>query len=569
MLPLGPWELALPDTLASIPQPVLLAALYLGFWWLLALLLRFFLFGLIRALARRSENEIDDVVLDVSRRPLLLTLTLLGLIFSLEALRLEETFAGDLRRWLTAGLVVIITYWAWRLVKEVVIHYGEQFARRSETRLDDVLLPIVNQFAPLALFLIGGSIALQYLGVRLDALLVAIGGAAFILAFALQDILSNVFSGLSLLVDTPFRYGDLITLEGGQVCQVVKIGVRVTQLYDIHEHAVIYMPNSKLANERLVNLMQPTPELFSSLRLEIDRQADVELVLQIVDHVLDGHPDVLGVPDKKLPAVSEFSVLSPAKQQNGVERLQAEQRLDHRLLAAAQALHDLAEDVARKQAGGLSRSELAAIRADLDPVLNQLGRLPNLDRRLGAYRGGIELFLQSIIEEVGAASLAGVTWDWVGSWAADPDLEAGVDDVRLRAEGASRILSLLRRAEDLRQRVQRLDMLELRLDDNLLNLSRWLLTAYKQPVPPWKCSGVSFKGFQDGGLNFSVYFLVDNIELEHFFRQARVEAQVRREISRRFREAGIEFASPRHQVAFTHGAPRTDGQPGLTIPLPR
>src|SRR3989304_5190459 len=186
------------------------------------------------------------------------------------------------------------TYWLWRLLKEVVIHYGERIARRSESRVDDVLLPIVNQFAPIVLFVIGGAAILQELGIRLDALLVAIGGAAFILAFALQDILSNVFSGLSLLVDTPFRYGDLIRLEDGTVCQVVRIGVRVTQLYDIDTHAILYMPNSKLANERLVNLMQPTPELISSIRLELARETDVERTRDILNAGLEGHPDPAG-----------------------------------------------------------------------------------------------------------------------------------------------------------------------------------------------------------------------------------------------------------------------------------
>ena len=149
-------------------------------------------------------------------------------------------------------------------------------------------------------------IVAKYLGVQLDALLVAIGGAAFIMAFALQDILSNVFSGLSLLVDTPFRYGDLISLEDGKVCQVIKIGVRVTQLYDIGAHAVIYAPNNKLANERLVNLMQPTPELISVVPIEVDQDSDPERVRGLLNDVLLGHPDCQNFGRKFKPAFSRF-----------------------------------------------------------------------------------------------------------------------------------------------------------------------------------------------------------------------------------------------------------------------
>jgi MscS family membrane protein len=273
----------------------------------------------IRILVRRTESDVEDVVLDVSRRPVVVIILLLGLVDSLNALALEIDlpWVETAGRWLMASVIAVLTYWAWRLLKEVVIHYGERIAQRSETRVDDVLLPIVNQFAPIVLFIIGGSTILQYLGIRLDALLVAIGGAAFILAFALQDILSNVFSGLSLLVDTPFRYGDLVKLEDGTVCQVVKIGVRVTQLFDIDTHAVIYMPNSKLANERLSNLMQPTPELISSVRMVIARGSDVERVRQILIDILDGHPDLLGEIPTKLQRIRDFAVLPEAKRRRG------------------------------------------------------------------------------------------------------------------------------------------------------------------------------------------------------------------------------------------------------------
>src|SRR3990170_5124579 len=254
------WDIPLPPGLTFLDQPWASALATFVFWLLIAVVLQFVVFGIIKALARRSETEIEDVIVDVSRRPLVLAIVLAGAVYSVEALGMETGLAEGVRRGLVAGLMAVATYWIWRMMKEVVLHYAEILARRSETRADDVLVPIVNQFAPIVIFSVGGAVILQYLGVQLDALLVAIGGAAFIMAFALQDILSNVFSGLSLLVDTPFRYGDLISLEDGKVCQVVRIGVRVTQLYDIDSHAIIYMPNSKLANERLINLMQPTPE---------------------------------------------------------------------------------------------------------------------------------------------------------------------------------------------------------------------------------------------------------------------------------------------------------------------
>lgn len=554
MIQIWRWDVALPPGFEFLEGELGSALATLGFWLLVALVLQFVILRIAKAAARRISGEVEDVIIDVTRRPLIVAILLVGARASLAAFGLQPGLVETLDRWLGAGLMGVATYWLYRMLKEVVLHYGERLARRSENRVDDVLLPIVNQFAPLALFLIGGSLILQHLGLRLDALLVAIGGAAFILAFALQDILSNVFSGLSLLVDTPFRYGDLVQLEDGKVCQVVRIGVRVTQLYDIDAHAVIYMPNSKLANERLVNLMQPTAELISTVRLELGREQDIERVRSLLNQVLGGHPDLLGPIEDKLPLLEGFELLSPLKRQRSAARLHAEAAVDQAAAAALEGLRALAALITRSEHRGFSRDELAQIRAAWAEQARHLGELRGVDRRLDAFNGDPETFLDQIVEELGPESLAACTWAWVNRWTEDPDLLQGADDVRLRRFWSTRVLGLLRRVDETWRRLERPDTLELRLDDHVLRLRTWLAQEYKAPASPWKWAGATFKGFENGAAVFSLFFFVDNIELEHFFRQARVETELRREVARRMRKEGIAFASPRYEVAFLETA---------------
>ncbi len=567
MIQIWRWEVPLPPGLQFISGPLGSAAATLLFWLLIAFLVQLVLFRLAKAIARRTESDIEDVVIDVSRRPLVAIILLLGMVSSLDFLEIVGGQVATAERWLVAGVIGVVTYWLWRLLKEVVIHYGERIARRTETRVDDVLLPIVNQFAPIVLFVVGGAAILQQLGVRLDALLVAIGGAAFILAFALQDILSNVFSGLSLLVDTPFRYGDLIRLEDGTVCQVVRIGVRVTQLYDIDNHAIIYMPNSKLANERLMNLMQPTPELISTIRLELARDADVERARAILNGVLEGHPDLMGEIDQKIPQIAGFGILPEEKRSHGRARLEAEREVDRKLRDAAAGLAALAAEIKRSEQHGFSQAERRSLQATMEPLARRIGHIPGVERRLDSYKGDVEDFVAECIGELPPGSLVVVTWQWANLWANDPDIHPGQDDVRIRGHWAVRLVSLLRRVDDLRRKVEHPDGLEQRLDDATLRLHAWLTREFKPAVAPWKCSGAGFKGFGEVGPIFSLFFLVDDIELEHFTRQARVETQVRREVARRLREEGIEFAGRRFEVAFLQGGPGVSS-PVAEVPLP-
>jgi len=561
------WTFPLPPFLAFLPEPFGWALATLLTWLAIALAIRLVAFRIVRVLVRRTESDVEDVILDVSRRPLVVVIILLGVIDSLRALSPEGdlVWAEQAARWSMVVVIATVTYWVWRLLKEVVIHYGERLAQQSETRLDDVLLPMVNQFAPITLFIVGGSTILQYLGVHLDALLVAMGGAAFILAFALQDILSNVFSGLSLLVDTPFRYGDLVKLEDGTVCQVIKIGVRVTQLFDIDTHAVIYMPNSKLANERLMNLMQPTPELISSVRLVVSRESDVERVRQLLIDTLDGHPDLLGVIPTKLQQIDAFQVITQGKRAHGIARLRAELAVDQCIVEGTQAMRALADRIGGMEQNGISKTEQGAIREAFAPLALRLGEVRGVQKRLDAHRGSLYSFVTKCISEGTPVSLAARTMSWVEVLTRDPDLVAGEDDDRLRQLWSTKTLSLWRRIDETRRRIERLDGLEQRLDDAVLRLAGWIGRDFKQPMPAWKGSGASFKGFDDGGLVFTMFYFVDNIELEHFWRQVRVEGELRREVTRRLRLEGIEFASPHFEVSFRQGMAIASGRGSLAL----
>ena len=553
MIHIWQWDIPLPAALQFLAGPIGSALGTLLFWLLVSMVVRFVVLRIIQALARRTETDVEEVIVDISRRPLLLLIVLVGMESSLEAMNLNAGLIEVARRWIVAFIMALVTYWVWRLVKEVVIHYGEVIASRTETRLDDVLLPIANQFAPLAVFIVGGAAILQYLGVQLDALLVAIGGAAFILAFALQDILSNVFSGLSLLVDTPFKYGDLVALEDGKVCQVVRIGMRVTHLYDVGAHAVIYVPNNKLANERLVNLMQPTPELISSLRLEMSQDHDVERILALLNDVLDGHPDLVGAIDTKLGRIGSFEILSAAKQAHGVSRLRAEAEVNKRVQGAHGMLTELAAEISERERQGISREERAELKAAFPAVANALGMIENVEKRLGSHKGVMETFVDRCMQDLDPDCLAARMWGWVNEWARDPDILKGEDDVKLRHRWAPKMVSLLRRVDALRRQLERADSMESRLDDQVQRLAAWLTTEFKQPIPDWKLSGAGFRGSEDGRLTFSLFFYVDDIELEHFTRQARVEGQIRREVARRLRKEGLAFASPRYELAFVNG----------------
>jgi MscS family membrane protein len=534
------------------------------FWMLAALVLRAVIFGAVRWLTRRTETDIDDVILDASSAELFAVVVLFGLYNSFERLGFQNWMVDGVERALVLAIIGMITYWVWRIFKEVIIYYGRHFAEATESNLDDVLLPIANQLGPIVIFLAGALATLQYLGVDLSSLIVAVGGASFILAFALQDILSNIFSGLALVVDTPFAYRDLIVLSDGRLCEVRRIGLRVTELYDVNTHSIIYMPNSHLANERLTNMTRPSPDLIDSLGLSVNDDADLDAVREILESVALGHPDILGNLDDKLAHLPRFAALESgeAKRANGLTRLRLEQQVDAKLNVIFLKIERLIHRVRGLEKGGLTKAEARQLESHFLPLLAEFGLVDREVKEGRRVRRTVEYNFDP-------ASLLGLVYEWITVWACDPDL-GGREDTRLDvaaywqekiddpmndaellvAQWKRRIRLLCRRLAYLREKFTDPRGVEQRLDDLLLDLARWIRANFKEPEPKWKGPDVNFNGPDDKGMAFTVEFFIDDIELEHFERQERVQRELQTEIVRRFREAKIDMPYSQQVINF-------------------
>lgn len=86
----------------------------------------------------------------------------------------------------------------------------------------------------------------------MTGLLATSGVVAVVLGFALQNTLSDVFSGIALNMEHPYRQGDWIRLDTGFEGEVVEISWCATHLRS-REDTEIVQPNSGMATARIVN----------------------------------------------------------------------------------------------------------------------------------------------------------------------------------------------------------------------------------------------------------------------------------------------------------------------------
>ncbi len=119
-------------------------------------------------------------------------------------------------------------------------------------------------------------------GVPIGGLLATSGVIAIVLGLALQSTLSDVFSGVAVGLERPYKVGDLVWVEGGIEGRVLQVNWRSTHIATIQDNIAV-VPNSIMAKARLVNRSAPTSRRGDTASVSLDANAVPEQCLATLD----------------------------------------------------------------------------------------------------------------------------------------------------------------------------------------------------------------------------------------------------------------------------------------------
>ena len=105
----------------------------------------------------------------------------------------------------------------WGALASSTNRYIRRWARRTDSALDDQLVPLVAKAAKVTVGLLASLLVLQNLGYSISGLIAGLGVGGLAVALAAQKTLSDVFGSVMLLVDRPFTVGDWIRSPDGHV----------------------------------------------------------------------------------------------------------------------------------------------------------------------------------------------------------------------------------------------------------------------------------------------------------------------------------------------------------------
>ena len=158
-------------------------------------------------------------------------------------------------KYLNLGIQIFQAYLIIRLAYKVADAIGvslQRVASKTETTLDDQLVPLARKFMKIMVIVLGTLITLQGFGFNVVSLLAGLGLGGLALALAAQDTAANVFGSITIFLDQPFQVGHNIKI-GDTEGIVEEIGFRSTRIRTSYD-SVVTLPNSVVAKEKIDNL---------------------------------------------------------------------------------------------------------------------------------------------------------------------------------------------------------------------------------------------------------------------------------------------------------------------------
>lgn len=232
------------------------------------------------------------------RMPVFLSVLLLGFTIALLPLPVEPTV-----RALAVGIFQTAAVLVWLLfaLKMTALVLKRLAARPAATGLvQHSTLPLIDYTLKITLLVIGVYLLFSAWGVELTALLASAGLIGLAMSFAARDTLSNVFAGIAIIADQPYRVGDYINLDTGERGMITNIGIRSTRMLT-RDDVEISIPNSIMGNAKIINESGGPHEKFRiRVNVSVAYGSDIDEVETVLMGVAAEHPDICTEPEPRV-----------------------------------------------------------------------------------------------------------------------------------------------------------------------------------------------------------------------------------------------------------------------------
>ena len=197
----------------------------------------------VERLTEKTHTIIDDVIIGALRKTKLLYLLIVSIFVGSIWLSLPSEVRSPL--WKVAIVATIIQAGIW--LSTALQIWLENYGKEETDGADRMTMNALSFLGRIALWATVLLLILDNLGVDVTALVAGLGIGGIAIALAVQNVLSDLFASLSIVLDKPFVPGDFVVV-GDMAGSVEHIGIKTTRIRSISGEQLVFSNNDLLGS---------------------------------------------------------------------------------------------------------------------------------------------------------------------------------------------------------------------------------------------------------------------------------------------------------------------------------
>ncbi|MDH5434639.1 MAG: mechanosensitive ion channel family protein, partial [Gammaproteobacteria bacterium] len=229
--------------------------------------------------AKRFKRSLDHHLFGAIKRPVSLTIILLGIHLGLSQLTIFLALS-DIKAIINSILISIaVIFWLRFFVNFARFTLLEMSREESGSRMvQKHTLPLFTNMVVILLYGAGVYFIFVAWDINVTAWVASAGIIGLALSFAAKDTLANLFAGVFILADTPYKLGDFIVLDSGERGMVTHIGIRSTRILT-RSDVEITIPNAIMGNTKVINeTAGPNTKYRLQIKVGVAYGTEIQLV---------------------------------------------------------------------------------------------------------------------------------------------------------------------------------------------------------------------------------------------------------------------------------------------------
>lgn len=253
---------------------------------------------IVTQLTSRTKVIWDDQVISLLSAPLFWTVFLFGVLMALIPLNLSKVVDEIAVSIVTTLLIVFWSVFILRLMAIILNVMSENALEHSIIRKQTK--PLFQNLGYIVIFILAIYLVFTSWNIDMTAWLASAGIAGIAIGFAAKDTLANLFAGVFILADSPYKIGDYIVLDSGERGKVTHIGIRSTRLLTRGD-VEITIPNAVMGNSRISNESGgPHVKYRLNVSIGVAYGSDVDQVRTVLMGIAEKEKGVCGDPEPRV-----------------------------------------------------------------------------------------------------------------------------------------------------------------------------------------------------------------------------------------------------------------------------